>query len=228
MDKRFLEECLAQGLSLESIGELTKKHPSTVAYWLQKHGLRANGSERYAPKRAIDVEKLRGLAETGATIREIADELGVAYSTVRYWLKKLGLQTAYSERLRHFEEARRAGLRKTYGRCRKHGHTAFFQIRGNGYRCAKCNSAAVAKRRREVKRLLVEDAGGACVICGYSNYQGALQFHHVDPSGKSFVLSRNGVTRSLESAREEAAKCVLLCANCHAEVEAGLAEVATE
>jgi hypothetical protein len=30
------------------------------------------------------------------------------------------------------------------------------------------------------------------------------------------------VTRSLADAREEAKKCVLLCSNCHAEVEAGV------
>jgi hypothetical protein len=30
---------------------------------------------------------------------------------------------------------------------------------------------------------------------------------------------------ALEAARAEAAKCVLLCANCHAEVEAGVATV---
>ena len=35
--------------------------------------------------------------------------------------------------------------------------------------------------------------------------------------------SRDGVTRSLRRAREEAGKCVLLCANCHAMVEAGSA-----
>ena len=39
---------------------------------------------------------------------------------------------------------------------------------------------------------------------------------------KNFSLSHEGVTRSLERAREEARKCVLLCANCHAEVEAGV------
>jgi hypothetical protein len=30
------------------------------------------------------------------------------------------------------------------------------------------------------------------------------------------------VTRSIASFREEIAKCVLLCSNCHAEVEAGV------
>jgi len=51
----------------------------------------------------------------------------------------------------------------------------------------------------------------------------ALHFHHVDPSCKSFHLSMQGVARSLKAARAEMAKCVLLCANCHAEVEQGVA-----
>ena len=34
-----------------------------------------------------------------------------------------------------------------------------------------------------------------------------------------------GVTRSWSKSRREAQKCVLLCANCHAEVEAGLIEL---
>jgi hypothetical protein len=44
----------------------------------------------------------------------------------------------------------------------------------------------------------------------------------VRPSEKDFSLGRKGVTRSLEKARAEAQKCVLLCGNCHAEVEAGV------
>jgi len=36
-------------------------------------------------------------------------------------------------------------------------------------------------------------------------------------------LAKRGFTRSIEKMRAEAAKCVLLCSNCHAEVEAGIA-----
>jgi hypothetical protein len=36
-----------------------------------------------------------------------------------------------------------------------------------------------------------------------------------------------GVTRSLAAARVEMAKCVLLCANCHAEVELGITTLQT-
>jgi hypothetical protein len=63
------------------------------------------------------------------------------------------------------------------------------------------------------------------VLCGYSRCPAALQFHHRDPATKSFAVSRQGVTRSLARARAEARKCVLLCANCHAEVESGFAQL---
>ena len=38
---------------------------------------------------------------------------------------------------------------------------------------------------------------------------------------KRFHLGREGVTRALDDARAEAQKCMLLCANCHVEVELG-------
>jgi len=81
------------------------------------------------------------------------------------------------------------------------------------------------KRRREVKRVLVREAGGRCSICGYDRHVAALEFHHLDPSTKAFGLSVRGITRSLDELRAEAAKCVLLCANCHAEVEARFASL---
>ena len=73
-----------------------------------------------------------------------------------------------------------------------------------------------------MKAILVAEAGGACAVCGYDRCLAALQFHHVHPDEKRFALGRAGVARSLEKARAEARKWVLLCANCHAEVEAGV------
>jgi cytochrome c553 len=50
-----------------------------------------------------------------------------------------------------------------------------------------------------------------------------LGFHHVDPKEKSFAMSMaNG--KSIAAFREEGKKCVLVCANCHGEIEAGLIE----
>jgi hypothetical protein len=110
-------------------------------------------------------------------------------------------------------------------RCPKHGPTNFYARCDGGFRCAKCSAEAVSRRRRSVKLQLVEEAGGSCRICGFDEHPAALQFHHLDPSKKDFHLGHAGSTRSLERMRSEAEKCVLLCANCHALVEAGVKKV---
>jgi hypothetical protein len=73
-----------------------------------------------------------------------------------------------------------------------------------------------------MKEILVKEAGGKCSICGYNKYIGALNFHHKDPAQKEFGLSSSKTTRSIDALRKEAAKCILLCVRCHAEVEAGI------
>ena len=81
----------------------------------------------------------------------------------------------------------------------------------------------MTRRKQLVKETLVDEAGGRCVICGYDHCIINLGFHHVDPNEKSFQLSMN-TTKALDDYRAEAKKCVLLCANCHGEVEAGIRE----
>jgi 5-methylcytosine-specific restriction endonuclease McrA len=109
--------------------------------------------------------------------------------------------------------------------CVRHGQTEFV-LEGRGYyRCKRCRADRVSEHRRKLKALLVAEAGGRCVVCGYDRYVGALEFHHLDPAQKRLTLSRNGVTLSLDAVRAEAAKCVLVCSNCHAEVEAGVTRV---
>jgi hypothetical protein len=122
-------------------------------------------------------------------------------------------------------EARAAGQREIERTCAKHGKTKFILEGRDYYRCARCRAERVAGRRRKIKQVLVSEAGGRCQICGYDKSVAALHFHHRDPAEKEFGLSGNGATRSIKRAREEAAKCVVLCANCHAEVEAGLVSV---
>ena len=112
--------------------------------------------------------------------------------------------------------------------CKHHGLATFFLRNDGGWRCMKCNQEAVVKWRRRAKRRLVKEAGGKCRLCGYNEHIAALQFHHLDPSSQAFGLSMRGFTRSFDEMRAEAEKCVLLCANCHAAVEAGLATLPVE
>jgi transposase-like protein len=180
---------------------------------------------RHAPKGAVDRQRLIELVDQGYSIRQIAAELGAGYSTVRYWVGKLGLETDRSTRRRESDAARQAGEQKAYLKCPKHGHTAFFKRLEGGYRCARCNMAFVSERRRQVKRRLVAEAGGRCRLCGFDSHPAALHFHHLDPSTKAFHLGHRGHSRAIGRMRVEAKKCVLLCANCHALVEAGVEKV---
>jgi transposase len=223
MDRELLGAMIAEGLSLEKIGRNFGKHPSTVSYWLAKYGLEAAQRAKHSPRGALHQTQLRALVERRLSARQIAAKLGVSYSTVRYWLDRYGLTTRRSERQDIVREARAAGLKRIELVCRRHGPTEFTLEGRDYYRCVRCRAERVVERRQRVKRQLIDEAGGRCVICGYATTERALHFHHVDPEQKAFGLSERGVARSIKRARAEAAKCVLLCANCHMEVEAGLA-----
>jgi hypothetical protein len=110
----------------------------------------------------------------------------------------------------------------------RHGMTEYAQYSrgpGRGYRwsCKRCVGEAVTRRKQKLKRILVEEAGGCCTVCEYNRCIVNLTFHHVDPSTKEFPMSAK-TGRSLAAFREQAKKCVLVCANCHGEIEAGVIE----
>jgi hypothetical protein len=76
------------------------------------------------------------------------------------------------------------------------------------------------KRRGLARKLeLIKSAGGHCSICGYHTNLAALVFHHTDSSVKDFKLDMRSLSnRKLEPVLEEIDKCILVCANCHAEL----------
>ena len=81
---------------------------------------------------------------------------------------------------------------------------------------------AVAKRRRRLKTLAIAYKGGRCQVCGYNKYQGALDLHHLNHAEKGFGIADKGYTRSWGKVKAELDKCVLVCANCHREIEGGI------
>jgi transposase len=231
MDRQQLAAWVAEGLSLERIGRLVGRHPSTVAYWLKQHGLDAANRTKHAARGPIDRVELTALVARGASIAEIAEQTSRSKATVRHWLARYELRTKNGPGRRRRPEtraAREAGIRELDMTCPHHGPTVHrVDIRGY-YRCVRCGVEAVARRRREVKSILVAEFGGSCALCGYDRDLAALQFHHVDSSTKQFAIAQKGVARSLDKLRAEAAKCVLLCSNCHAEVEHGSVSLSSE
>ncbi len=81
------------------------------------------------------------------------------------------------------------------------------------------------QRERYLERCVIKKlayilrAGGRCKLCGMEDIA-ILQFHHRDPSTKSFIvgnaLRENREKLSRTELETEIAKCDLLCPNCHA------------
>lgn len=62
-----------------------------------------------------------------------------------------------------------------------------------------------------------------CVICGYNKSARALHFHHMNPENKNFDICWAAREKMAKyKIQNEIDKCVVLCANCHAEVEDGI------
>jgi transposase-like protein len=220
MDRAWLAGRLEAGASYEAIAREAACSPSKVSYWAAKYGLSSTHAGRHRALGGLERDLLERLIREGLTVRAIATRLGCSVPRVRYWIARHELSTVAAER-----RARRlASAIDDVRLCETHGlvpHVA----RASGWRCRTCAVEQVSARRRRVKQVLVAEAGGRCAVCGYDRCVRALEFHHLDPTEKRFPLAHRGLSQGIAKLRAEAAKCVLLCSNCHAEVEDGLVDL---
>ena len=106
-----------------------------------------------------------------------------------------------------------SGQKKMYcsNNCKQKHHYHRVKTQTNTY-----HSQTVRAVSRKLE--LVELLGGKCQACGYSKNLAALQFHHLNPNEKQFKLGHRMLSnRSWDAILKEVQKCILLCANCHAE-----------
>jgi hypothetical protein len=91
--------------------------------------------------------------------------------------------------------------------------------------CKDCHNKNMQARQKSIKQQCVDYKGSSCQICGYSKYIGALEFHHTnEKEEKQFSIAQHR-NSSFAAVKAELDKCVLLCANCHREVHANLAQL---
>ncbi len=83
----------------------------------------------------------------------------------------------------------------------------------------------VARMRRERKSRAVALMGRVCFTCDRDGPLTLFEFHHWDSRQKDFGVSEDGIMRAWPKVLAELAKCVMLCANCHREVHAGVREL---
>lgn len=111
------------------------------------------------------------------------------------------------------------------------------EVEGCDLLCANCHRTRhareravrpghpVVEHRRRRKRRAVVYMGRSCVACGRDGVAAIFEFHHLDPAQKEFGITQDGIPHSWEKTIAELAKCVMLCANCHREVHAGVREL---
>src|SRR5258708_8998852 len=160
MDRGQLARMLGEGMSLAAIGRLLGGHESTVAYWVELHGLRAVNAERHAPRGRLERKALEALVAEGLSIAQIAARVDRSKPTVRRWLRTYELKTQPQRGGGGVaREARLAGLPRVEMTCATHGLTEFV-LEGRGYhRCVRCRAQRVSERRRRIKETLVAEAG---------------------------------------------------------------------
>lgn len=87
-----------------------------------------------------------------------------------------------------------------------------------GCRCDACTIAASEPQRRPGIRLARELKAVPCSDCGAQYPYYVMQFDHLPERGaKQYNISELMVSGSTEALKAEAAKCEVVCANCHAE-----------
>lgn len=89
-------------------------------------------------------------------------------------------------------------------------------------RCPRCSHKY---RGEQYKLILIEEYGSKCVFCGYNKCRTALEFHHINPENKLFNIDCE--KKGINKLKEEAKKCLLVCANCHREIHAGVLSLKT-
>ncbi|CAN5616607.1 hypothetical protein BH24ACT24_BH24ACT24_12280 [soil metagenome] len=118
MDKPWLATRLAKDASIEAIARDVGRHPSTVAYWVNRHDLASSHAPKHTARGGIARETLEPLVADGLSVQQIAERLGRGGTTIRYWLGKHELATIHA---RPASLADRPAV--LLRRCRKHGYT---------------------------------------------------------------------------------------------------------
>lgn len=86
---------------------------------------------------------------------------------------------------------------------------------------AKVRTLRLAKKFSEYKKSLY------CKFCKEST-SCCLDFHHIDKDTKVETISYLSKHGSFDSLTKELEKCVVLCANCHRKLHAGLIDIHSE
>lgn len=85
--------------------------------------------------------------------------------------------------------------------------------------CKRCHTDRRIKKRELYKLMVYKYKGGKCEHCGYSEWYGALDLHHIEPTGDAKTRP-DWRGMSFDRMIEYSDQCLLICTNCHRELTA--------
>lgn len=159
----------------------------------------------------MDKQIIEDLINKKLSTTQIAKELNISQTNVRYWIRKYSMNTFFTSHNKFCKKCNSALKGKQLMYCSKRCKLEEYTDNPNNYACQQ-------ERAKHRKEYLINLKGGKCEGCGYNKNLGALSFHHKDPTDKLFSLdSRKISNTNMRSILIEAEKCQLLCLNCHME-----------
>ncbi len=235
--KSSIIELRKSGCTIKQIIEKLGCAKSTVSFHINNEGMggvlkKENNNFLFGVSKEV-IENVSLLRNQGLTYREISKQIGLSCDKVSLICRKLGLIRkkvvhedvikAINNEYEVLKSIRKVSkkLKLSRNTVRKH-LTKKIAWTKNDSEKVKTKSDYVTDFRKKRKIELILYKGGKCENCGYNKISGALQFHHINPKEKSFTIG--GRNYSLENMKKEADKCLLICANCHAEVHSEITE----
>lgn len=178
-------------------------------------------------------QKVIQLKLSGNTYSQISKELGIGKGSVSNICKELGLgkniidltDEKIAECQKLYDEL---GNIKKVAKITKISYDRLRQVIISKTITPKSSYQCVKIHRRKVKEELVNYKGGKCEVCGYDKCLNALEFHHLNPTQKDFTISNSNIYKNLDKLKKELDKCILVCANCHREIHAGVRSCPTD
>lgn len=168
----------------------------------------------------MDVARIMALRSDGLSFAEIARQVGCSRGAVQHHCSTSIPNTncAVCGKAMYCRPCRANGRNVCSVACRNKWFSKELHPRWKGGARDK-NKARESDRKRRLanKARAVAMCGGKCRECGYDRCLAALDFHHYDPSTKTYTVKDLGHHR-WEKIEEEVRKCVLICCRCHREL----------
>lgn len=212
--RRFCFDCSPFGLHNTSKSPLGIPYPAE----LQEHRRRRKNAATY---RCLKIRRKRRKAELIAFRRGYCKDCRYNASSAALEFhhrdpatKEFGLGNFQGSWDRLLREAEKCDL--LCANCHRTRHALLDAGRGE-------HPVVNHRRRRKIRAIAY--MGGSCHACERDGPPALFEFHHWNASEKEFGISETGIPHSWERVVAELAKCVMLCANCHREVHAGVREL---